>query len=183
MSCGSLNIIPLVPTATSSRRRRVTRWLAGRSLRDIISHSSLPFEQPVAEAVAGFTTGFRYVYDNVPRLLFVFKEIANLMVTLIRTPVECWNCVYSGSQRGPYLVHFIGTTMLYLLSLAKGNGTCTTSPAIFRKLLQIRRHHIVIPKWSWQNSQVDERYTYLPKHLPALPTIRSPRDGSMIMSS
>ncbi len=61
------------------------RWLAGRSLRDII-YSQLGYKphSQIAQTWQQFHDRVSLIYDNVPPGYFcVFKEIADLMVTLI----------------------------------------------------------------------------------------------------
>ncbi|MGE0056011.1 MAG: hypothetical protein AB7S74_17580 [Hyphomicrobium sp.] len=69
------------------------RWLAGRSLREVI-YSQLGYkpESGAAEIWRQFHDRVSLVYDNVPLGYFcVFKEIADLMVTLINAGAAIGN--------------------------------------------------------------------------------------------
>ena len=69
------------------------RWLAGRSLRDVI-YTQLNYKPSgvAADAWRQFHDRVSLVYDNVPEGYFcVFKEIADVMVTLINAGAQVGN--------------------------------------------------------------------------------------------
>jgi hypothetical protein len=69
------------------------RWLAGRSLRDII-YTQLGYKprSEIAEVWQQFHDRVSLVYDSVPRGYFcIFKEIADVMVTLINAGAPVGN--------------------------------------------------------------------------------------------
>jgi hypothetical protein len=144
------------------------RWLAGRSLREII-YSQLGYRptNPAAEVWRQVHDRVSLVYDNVPTGFFcVFKEIADLMVTLINAGAD------------------VGTTFIPDVSVGRAWSAHWHDNALFSVYGERQRYLHNFPNYFPQaasNPQTPYCYpelalpefrrwmrdTYLPKHLPS----------------
>ncbi|MBL8845269.1 MAG: hypothetical protein JNN24_05815 [Hyphomicrobium zavarzinii] len=155
------------------------RWLAGRSLRDVI-YTQLGYRpnDPAADAWRQFHDRVSLVYDNVPAGYFcIFKEIADLMVTLINAGAK------------------VGAAFLPDLSVGRAWSTYWQDHALYAQFSERQRYTHNFPNYFPQavsNPQSPYCYpevalgafrkwmreVYLPHHLPSY-LEKKVRDGAL----